>query len=172
MPWRLHFRISAGAMLRVGATVGAMAASLLPAETSLAEKCPLTAPLIVKDLQGGVVGQTGTVWTVALDCSFTVARQIGANIAGPHKQGRLTAEQRKRLQALLGGVPMAALPSQSGGAGQVNARQITLSYGRNRTALSLAPGGGDLKTLRAAAADQPSARLLELAEALRDMTGG
>ena len=45
----------------------------------MAEESLLSAPLIVKDLQGGFVGETGTVWTVAPDCSFTVARQTGPN---------------------------------------------------------------------------------------------
>jgi hypothetical protein len=29
------------------------------------------------DTQGGVVGPTGTVWTIDEDCSYAVARQIG-----------------------------------------------------------------------------------------------
>ncbi len=113
----------------------------------------MIAPLIVKDLQGGFVGQTGMVWTIAPDCSFTVARQIGANVADPHKQGRLTIEQQKRLGALMGGVP---LPAQLGGVTQANAHQISVSYGQTLATLSLAP---------------PSARVLELAEALWDMIG-
>jgi hypothetical protein len=163
-PLRLHFRISPGAVPRIGA----MAALLLISGTCLAQECPLIAPLIVKDLQGGFVGQTGMVWTIAPDCSFTVARQIGANVADPHKQGRLTIEQQKRLGTLMGGVP---LPAQLGSIPQANAHQISVSYGQTLATLSLAPGGGDLKTLRAAAADEPSARVLELAEALWDMIG-
>jgi hypothetical protein len=162
-PLWLHFRNSLGAMLRISA----MATSLLIAGTSVAQECPLIAPLIVKDLQGGIVGQTGTVWTVAPDCSFTVARQIGASVTDPHRQGRLTLEQQKRLGALMDGLP---LPAQLGGAPQVNAHQITVSYGQNLATLALAPGGGDLKRLLTAM-DKPSARVLELADALRDMIG-
>jgi hypothetical protein len=77
-------------------------------------------------------------------------------------------EQQKRLGALMGGPP---LPAQLGGVPQANAHQITVSYGQTLATLSLAPGDGDLKTLRAAAADKPSARVLELADALRDMIG-
>ena len=93
---------------------GVMAAGLLLSGASMAEECPLTAPLIVKDIQGGFVGQTGTVWTVAPDCSFTVARQTGPKTADPHKQGRLTPDQEKRLAALLARIELAALPSSSG----------------------------------------------------------
>ena len=37
----------------------------------MAEECPLTAPLTLKDSQSGIAGETGTVWTIAPDCSFT-----------------------------------------------------------------------------------------------------
>ncbi len=114
----LHFRLSLGAVPRAGAV--AVAALLLVSGSSLAQECPLIVPLIVKDLEGGFVGQTGTVWTIAPDCSFTVARQIGANVADPHKRGRLTLDQQKRLGALMGGVP---LPAQLGGVRMSRARE-------------------------------------------------
>jgi hypothetical protein len=40
----------------------------------MAEECPLSAPLVLKDTQSGFAGETGDVWTIAPDCSFTVAR--------------------------------------------------------------------------------------------------
>ena len=53
----------------------------------MAEECPLTAPLTLKDSQSGIAGETGTVWTIAPDCSFTVARHIGPKVLDPYKQG-------------------------------------------------------------------------------------
>src|SRR5216684_9024810 len=50
---------------------------------------PLSTALVLKDTQGGFAGETGMVWTIAPDCSYTVARQIGLKALDPHKQGRL-----------------------------------------------------------------------------------
>lgn len=136
----------------------------------MADENQPTAPLIVKDLQGGVVGQTGTVWTIAPDGGFTVARQIGARVAAPHKRGRLSGEQKERLRAMLGQPAIAALPAQLGPAPHANARQVTVACGTLCTTLTL-PAGGDLTTLRAGGPDHHSAQVLDLMELLGDMIG-
>ena len=136
----------------------------------MVDESPLTAPLIVKDLQGGVVGQTGTVWTIAADGGFTVARQIGAKLAAPHKQGRLSREQRERLRSIMARPAMAALPPQLGEEPHANARQITVSSGAIAAVLTL-PAAGDLKTSRAAVADPHSGQVLDLMELLGDAIG-
>jgi hypothetical protein len=146
-------------------------AGLLISGTIMAQECPLSAPLTVKDTQGGFAGETGTVWTIAPDCNFTVARQIGLKILDPHKQGRLTSEQQARLHELLDRMAVVALPERLGGEPQVNARQIALSYAGKQSVLNLPPGGGDLNALRRATGDNPAGRMLELADILRDMTG-
>jgi hypothetical protein len=138
----------------------------------MAQECPLTAPLIMKDTQGGFAGQTGTVWTVAPDCSFTVARQIGAKTADPYKQGRLTPEQQALLKEMMDQMAAAPLPERLGSGPQANARQIMFSYGDREAVLTLAPGGGDLGALRAAAGDDAARRMLEMADTLKGMTGG
>jgi hypothetical protein len=137
----------------------------------MAEECPLSAPLTLKDTQGGFAGETGTVWTIASDCSFTIARQIGLKVLDPHKQGQLTREQQARLKELLDRMAVAPLPERLGGEPQVNARRITLSYGGKQSALSLPAGSGDLNALRAVAGDDPAGRILELAHTLKGMTG-
>jgi hypothetical protein len=65
-----------------------------------------------------------------------------------------------------------ALPEQLGGGPQVNARRVTLSYGGKQSVLTLPPGGGDLGTLRAAAGDDSTRLMLDLADGLKAMTGG
>jgi hypothetical protein len=137
----------------------------------MAQECPLSAPLTLTDIQAGFAGETGTVWTITPECSFTVARQIGLKVLDPHKQGRLTAEQQSRLKDLLNGVAAAPLPKQTGGAPHVNGRRITLSYGSQQSILALPPGGGDVGALRAAAGDGPAGRMLVLADTLKGMTG-
>jgi hypothetical protein len=69
-------------------------------------------------------------------------------------------------------VSAAGLPKQLGGGSQPNARRITLSYGGKESALTLAPGGGDLGALRAAAGKDPAGALLELADQIKGMTAG
>jgi hypothetical protein len=136
----------------------------------VAQECPMTAPLTVKDLQDGIAGQTGTVWTIAPDCSFTIARQIGLKIGEPYKQGRLTPEQQAQLKTLLERMAVAEFPEQLGRP-QVNARRIAISYAGKEAVLILPPGGGDLSALRTRAGDDPAGRMLELADILKGMTG-
>jgi hypothetical protein len=137
----------------------------------MAEECPLSAPLVLKDTQSGVAGETGNVWTIAPDCSFNVARQVGLNLLQPHKQGQLTPQQRLQLKQIMDRMAATALPQELGGP-QVNARRITLAYGGKQSVLTLPPGGGDLEALRAAASDDSTRRMLDLANALKAMTGG
>jgi hypothetical protein len=127
----------------------------------------------VKDTQDGFAGQTGTVWTIAPDCKFTVAQQIGPKTGEPIKQGRLTADQQLRLKELLKRADVEELPEKMGDGPPVNARRVTVAFAGKVSVLTLAAGAGDLKDLRAAAGSSgPAGRLLDLAEALRDMTGG
>jgi hypothetical protein len=167
---RSQFRfptLVAGAV-RVGLTL----AGLLISGTIMAQECPLSAPLTLKDTQDGFAGETGTVWTITPDCSYTIARQIGLKTLEPHKQGRLTPEQQGQLKGLLDRVAAAGLPKQLGAGPQVNARLITLSYDGKNSLLTLAPGGGDLSALRAAAGNDQAGALLELADGVKGMTAG
>jgi hypothetical protein len=135
--------------------------------TIMAQECPKSAMLVLKDIQGGFAGETGLVWTIAPDGSYTVARQIGLKGLDPHKQGRLTPEQQARLKELLDRMTAAAPREQLGSGPQVNARRITLCYGGKQSVLSVPPGGGDPSTMRADAADGPIRRMLELVDDLK-----
>ena len=137
----------------------------------MAEECPLSAPLVLKDMQSGVAGETGNVWTVAPDCSVTVARPIGLSVLQQLVQGQLTPQQRLQLKEMMDRMTATALPDQLGGP-QVNARRITLAYGGKQSVLTLPPGGGDLKSLRAVAGDDSTRLMLDVADNLKSMTGG
>jgi hypothetical protein len=136
----------------------------------MAQELPLSMLLTLKDTQCGFAGETGTVWTIAPDFTFTIARQIGLKILDPHKQGRLSPEQQAHFKAMLDRVDVAKLPKGFGTEPQVNARMITLSYSGTDSVLTLSPGGGDLSSLRAAAGDDPAAALLEIAATVKEMT--
>ncbi len=43
----------------------------------MAQECPLSAALTLKDTQYGFAGATGTVWTIEPDFTFMIARHIG-----------------------------------------------------------------------------------------------
>jgi hypothetical protein len=154
------------------AAIGLAFLGLVVSEKVMGEECPLSAPLVLKDTQSGVAGETGNVWTIAPDCSFTVARQIGLNVLQPHKQGQLTPQQRLQLKQMMDRMTATALPEQLGGGPQVNARHITLAYGGRQSVLTLPPGGGDLASLRAAAGDDSTRLMLDLANDLKTMAGG
>ena len=154
------------------AWIGLALLGLLVSGKVMAEECPLSAPLVLKDMQSGVAGETGNVWTIAPDCSFTVARQIGLNVLQPHKQGQLTPQQQLQLKQMMDRMTATTLPEQLGSGPQVNARRITLAYGGKQSVLTLPPGGGDLGALRAAAGDDSTRLMLDLANDLKSMAGG
>ena len=81
----------------------------------MAQECPISAPLVLKDTQSGFAGETGSVWTIAPDCSFTIARQIGPKVLEPHKHGRLTSQQQAQLSDMMQRMTAAALPEHLGG---------------------------------------------------------
>src|SRR5216683_5622912 len=95
----------------------------------MAQECPLSTALVLKDTQGGFAGETGMVWTIAPDCSYTVARQIGLKALDPHKQGRLTPEQQARLKELLDRMTAAAPPGHFGAGRRAIPRRTRLPFG-------------------------------------------
>ncbi len=151
--------------------IGSVVALLLMPGTIMAHECLLAAPLILKETQSGVAGETGTVWTIAADCSFTIARQIGPKMLEPHKHGHLTSEQQVRLKEMLdqiGAMEFATLPAR---APHVNPHRITVSYAGREAVLTLPSGGGDIGALRESTGDDRERSILELAGAMRGMLG-
>lgn len=150
-------------------TIGLAAAMLVIPGKIMAEECPLATPLTLKDSQSGIAGETGTVWTIAPDCSFTVARHIGPKALDPYKQGHLTGEQQVRLKEMLDRMQHANLTKPRAATPRVNPRRISLSYGGGEAVLTLPPGGGDLSQLHAPAEDDQAKAMLELAAAVKGM---
>jgi hypothetical protein len=165
--WKFLLPAAVIAIIRIGA----VAALLLIPGKIMAEECPLTAPLTFKDSQSGVAGETGTVWTIAPDCSFTVARHIGPKVLEPYKRGRLTAEQQARLKEMIERMQQADLVKPRVATPRVNPRRISLSYGGREAVLTLPPGGGDVSQLHASAEDDRAKVMLEVAAAIKGMLG-
>jgi hypothetical protein len=166
---RLRYRcpVLAATALRVGLALP----GFLISGTNMAQESSQSAPLVLKDVQGGFAGETGRVWTISPDGGYTVARQIGLTELEPDQQGRLTPEQWAELKTLLDRLAVMVLPRQLGGAPQVNARRITLSYGGRQSVLNLPPSGGDASASRTAAGNDPTSLILKLADDLKAMTG-
>lgn len=163
---------SVSARAALVARAGLVLAGVVASGSLAAQDCPLTSPLVLKDTQDGFAGQTGTVWTIAPDCSFTVAHQTGPKVTEPFREGQLSPQEQARLKQLLARAALSELPEQLGSGPPVNARHITLSYGGKVSVLTMPPGGGDLSALQAAAGEGPAGRLLGLADSVSAMTGG
>ena len=161
----------ARAVLGLGLVVALSIAAFLAPASACAEGCPLASRLILSDTQDGFAGQVGTVWTIAPDCSFSVARQLGDKVSDPFRQGRLTPQQRTSFETLVSQAAIADLPAQLGEGPPVNARRVTLTYEDKVTVLMLPPGDLDLATLAATLTNEPARRLVALADGVKRMTG-
>ena len=158
-----------GACLAFSLLVGTVA--LPGGGPALAHGCMLTMPLTVKDTQDGVAGTTGTVWTIGPDCTFRISRLFGQQVAEPHRSGSLTPEQQARLSAILAAAAVPELPARMGEVTRVNARRITAEYDGKVSVLSLGPGDLDLDAIRMSGPRDPARRLLEVADAVKEILG-
>jgi hypothetical protein len=103
----------------------------------------LVSPLQVRVAQTGVVGVTGTNWTVEPDGSYRVEKFIGDKRT-LQREGRLTGAQMNFVADTLATARLEELPSSLGPAmPQANPRTISISTGDSRVELVL-PGGESL----------------------------
>ena len=130
----------------------------------------LNMTLTVKETQDGFAGTTGTVWTIVPDWTFRVSRIFNQHVAEPHLKGSLTPEQQKRLSEVLSKEAPAELPAQIGEA-SVNAHRITLEFNSKVSVLFLGTGDREMGAIRTSNPHDPARRLLEVAEAVKDMLG-
>jgi hypothetical protein len=145
--------------------------ALLNSGTIMSQKCPLSARLTLKDTQSGFVGETGTMWTIEPDCTFTIARQMGAKVLEPHRRGQLTIDQQTRLKDILAESAHSDFPNAADRSPPVNPRRLVLSYEGKEAILTFPPGGGAIGSLSAANVDDRARPILGLASAIEDMLG-
>jgi hypothetical protein len=153
-------QVSSSAARAAGAV--SILAVLFNSGPAMSEQCPLSSPLVVKDLQDGVIGPTGLVWTIGVDCTINVARQDGPIVGEPFYRGRLSSQEEVELRDVLAKTSPAELPAEIGGGPQVNARRLIVTLGSKVSTLTLAPAA-DLARARSSS-DQSARRLVELAE--------
>lgn len=138
---------------------------------ALANGCMLKMTLTVQDTQDGFAGTTGTVWTIRPDCTFGVSRLFGQHVAEPYLKGSLTPEQQAELSTILAKAAAVELPARIGETTPVNQRRIILEYAGKVSVLTMGPGDRDMDALRAGGPLDPARRLLEVADAVKDMLG-
>jgi hypothetical protein len=88
----------------------------------------LSSPLVLVDSQAGVVGETGTVTTIAPDGTFTVVRFVNKRMEPAERSGRLDPGAMDRLARALSSELTADMP-QKIGSGTANPHRIRLGYG-------------------------------------------
>jgi hypothetical protein len=93
----------------------------------------LTAPLTVRDEERGFGVFWGTVWTVNQDGSWTSSR-IERNIPYARGQGKLTADELKKLAKVLAEADPLTLPNV--GQPVVNPHVVTVSFGPQTASLT------------------------------------
>jgi hypothetical protein len=126
--------------------------------------------LMITDAQAGFAGTTGTIWSIASDCTFTVSRFVNDKISEPHTRGRLTQTQYVKLASVLAEKAAASLPAQIGEPAKVNAHRTSLTYAGKTSVLELDPGSSRTEVLNANPTD-PARRFLDIREAVKRATG-
>lgn len=126
--------------------------------------------LTVKETQDGFAGTTGTVWTIEPDWRFRVSRIFNQHVAEPHLKGSLTAVQQKHLSEVVSKEAPAELQAQIG-VPSVNAHRITLEFNGKVSVLSVGADDLEMGAIRTSNPHDPARRLLEVAEAVKDMLG-
>jgi hypothetical protein len=130
----------------------------------------LSAAVELRDGQSGVVGVTGTLWTINPDGTFQVARFINQSVGQPERTGQLTPPVLQSLAESLASQDFAGLPMAICEEPLVNAHTVELRFGDQTVTCTLQPGK-PLTSLAAGAADSPEARFGRMAEEIRQAVG-
>ena len=132
----------------------------------------LKAVLTVKDVQGGVAGFTGQLYTIQPNGDWTVQEVIGPKVSPPSRKGNLAKEQLAGLAQSLADEDFNGLPRQIGGPPKVNPHLYTVAFGERTVLLILTtatplpkPGDGKEKP-------DPASRLGNVIRTVEKLTRG
>lgn len=93
----------------------------------------------VRELQGGIVGFTGTYYAIEADGSWSSGRiSLRSERETPKDKGKLTKEQLAGLAEELARFKMASLPNH--GETEVNPRVLEIRFGKRTSVLQPNPG--------------------------------
>jgi hypothetical protein len=91
-------------------------------------------PIVVRESQGGIAGESVTEWKLEMSGAWTVATYVvvnGKEMAGTRKSktGRMTPEQLKKLKEQLTAAKLDGVPAQLGTAEKVNPHTYRMQLG-------------------------------------------
>lgn len=105
--------------------------------------------IVLRESQGGVVGTTGTVTTIAPDGTYDVAPFINERVREARSRGRVEPDAQAAIARAIETHAFATLPPRLGGRPVANPREISLTVDGRTVTLILPPGpetvepGGD-----------------------------
>jgi hypothetical protein len=97
-------------------------------------------PLRLRDSQEGFVGVTGEMIEIRPDGVWTVKRFVNDKLAKPHGEGKLPPDAVRQLSQLLQDQEFLELPESFGKDVPINRHLVELSFGPERTTLTLVGG--------------------------------
>jgi hypothetical protein len=128
-------------------------------------------PLEMQITQSGFAGETGRVWTVRPDGTWTVRRLGPGAPEAPTATGSLTEAQIAELRRLLDRNDFQALPNSLGEPVDVNPHRLTIRWGRREVVLMTPPGDNPLVKLPQASVPQtPEQRVVAIARDVQKLT--
>lgn len=127
----------------------------------------LTAKLMLRDAQAGVAGESGTVWIIDPEGTFSISRFFNNKVNKSCRTGQLTQEQLATLAKVLTAQEFFELPSEVGHGPEVNPHRITISFGEKTSTLTLGAGQDIMKAApQGGEQTSPQGRLSAIAQAI------
>ena len=124
-----------------------------------------------QDEQMGVVGVSGTTWTIFPDGSCQANRFVNNTVLPSHQSGVVDQESRVQLSEVLSKQNLAALPAEIPSEPIVNPRRLTIRWGEASSSLVLQPGQSieDAVIALQNQAETPRSRFLVIASMLNQL---
>jgi hypothetical protein len=133
----------------------------------------LGARLVVRDAQGGFVGETATVTTIEPDGTFRIASLVNGRALAPERTGRLAPEALRALARTLATELAEPLPpSIEAGRAAANPHRVQITYGEASSALVLPAGSAPGAAAPAFPEGEAAARFVRIWSAARALEPG
>ncbi|MDP6388603.1 MAG: hypothetical protein QF654_01755 [Alphaproteobacteria bacterium] len=131
-------------------------------------------PIVVSETQEGVVGVTGTRWTVDPDGVWRIEKFVNNEIAKFPRRGALAPDALACLEDMVTRHGIATLPDLSRVGPRVNRRSLTIEHAGRRATVVLAGAGepANPAALSEAVRKAGRQRITAIADSMRDALSG